>query len=247
MEFKVKLLQTREEAKDTKTLVFERPDGFSYIAGQYIYLTLPHLSSPDLRGDTRQFTLSSSPTEKNLQITVRIRSTSPYKQTLGAMKLGDTLEMHGPNGEFVLDDRAATPEVAPQIFIAGGIGVTPFRSIIKYVTDTGSTTPIHLVCSNSIPEEIVFKEELENIVHSTQNIKIIHTITKPKESRVNWKGLVGRIDEKFLSGFLKSNLYPLTSVFWLCGPPPMVSAMEELLEKLGVKEENIRVEKFTGY
>jgi ferredoxin-NADP reductase len=129
--------------------------------------------------------------------------------------------------------------------IAGGIGVTPFRSIIRYVVDTGLTTPIHLVCSNSVPEEIAFKKEFDDIVKTHKNIKVIYTITHPEESKVKWDGLTGRVDEAFLRNFLKSNLYPLTSVFWVCGPPAMTTAVEETLEKMGIG--NIREEKFTGY
>ncbi|MEK7521459.1 MAG: FAD-dependent oxidoreductase [Patescibacteria group bacterium] len=248
MEFKIKLLEKREEALNTKTFTFSRPKGFDYIAGQYVYLTLPYLLFPDDRGDTRQFTLSSSPTEKNLSITVRMRQTSGFKRSIEQSPVGTTISMHGPNGDFILENRASTFKVEPQIFIAGGIGVTPFRSIVRYVTDKHINVPITLLCSNSTPEEIPFKKELDEIVKQNKNIKVIHTITKPENSRVKWKGLIGRISVEFLKKHILNSKYNiLHTSFFLCGPPKMVSAMEETLDKIGIDESRVHVEKFTGY
>lgn len=244
MEFTVSLLKKREEARDTKTFFFSRPASFSYVAGQYVYLTIPGLAN-DPRGDTRHFTLSSSPTEKNLSITVRLREESVYKQALDGLKIGDTLKLRGPNGFFFLNDIDPEHGSGQQIMIAGGIGVTPFRSIIKWVSDKSLPVPIHLICSNSIPEEIAFKKEFDGIVKTHKNIQVTYTVTHPEDSKVKWNGPTGRIDGLFLRNFLKSNLYPLTSIFWVCGPPAMTTAVEETLEKMGAV--NIREEKFTGY
>lgn len=245
MEFKIKLLRKKAEALNTVTFYFERPGTFSYIAGQYVYLSLAHLDAPDPRGETRHFTLSSSPTEKDLSVTVRIRKESNYKNTLLDLSPGSTLSMRGPNGFFVLDEPLPT---APQVFIAGGIGITPYRSIIKWCVDTKASVPIHLLYSNSIPEEIAFQKEIDELVHSAQNVQATLVVTKPEESRLKWKGPVGRIDKKFLKSYLITHhLSLVTPVFWLCGPPPMVSALEDTLAALKVPENNIRVEKFTGY
>lgn len=253
MEFKIKLFKKREEVLNTKTFVFEKPKGFNYLAGQYVYLTLPRLDYPDARGDTRHFTLSSSPTEDYLSITVRMRDSSGFKHTLDESPIGSEISMRGPNGDFVLENHAST-EHAPtaqvefQIFIAGGIGVTPFRSIIHYAADKNLTTPIMLICSNSIPEEIPFKAELDEISRTHDWLKVIYTVSKPEESRIKWKGLIGRINEEFFRTHVPTSHFPLSaSVFWVCGPPGMVSAMEETLAKLNIPEEQVRVEKFTGY
>lgn len=238
MEFKIKLLAKKEEATDTKTFLFTRPKGFSYLAGQYVYLTLPHLEKPDERGDTRHFTLSSSPTEENLTITVRMRAESGYKQTLDAYPTGTEISMRGPNGFFTLERDNETEQ---QVMIAGGIGITPYRSIIKYVADKALSVPIHLIYSNSIPEEIVFKNELDKITKEHKNIQVTYTITRPEESKVKWTGPTSRIDANFLKK------HPLLTTFWLCGPPAMVGAMEEVLSSLNIPSDRVKIEKFTGY
>lgn len=243
MEFKIKLISKKNEALSTKTFYFEKPSDFSYIAGQYIYLTIPHLLRPDPRGDTRHFTLSSSPTEKYLSITVRMREGSFFKDSLDKADLGSVFLMRGPNGFFILDNT----DDATQVMIAGGIGVTPYRSIIRSVADTGQSTSIHLVCSNPIPEEITFEEELDQIVKTHKNIKVTYTVTKPEESKQKWRGFTGRIDEKFLQKLASGNWKMENSFFWVCGPPLMSSAIEEVLERLGIKTDRVKTEHFTGY
>ncbi|MDO8503140.1 MAG: FAD-dependent oxidoreductase [bacterium] len=245
MRFKVKLLGKKQEAKGTMTFFFERPKGFSYLAGQYIYITLPKLLFPDPRGDTRHFTLSSSPTEDKFAITTRMREESGFKKTLDEMKDGEEVSISGPNGTFVLDNEKTE---TPQVMIAGGIGVTPYRSIIKYVSDKNLQVPIYLVYSNSIPEEIAFKEELDTLATKHPNIKVTYTITKPQpEADVKWSGLVGRIDETFLRKLETGNWKLATASFWVCGPPAMASALDAVLETLKVPYEHINSEKFTGY
>lgn len=239
MEFKTKLIQKREEAKGTKTFVFEKPADFDYLAGQYAYFTLPQLKYPDDRGNTRHFTLSSSPTEGYISLTTRLRD-SGFKKTLNELPLKSELSVRGPQGDFVLQGDSETQ----QVMIAGGIGITPFRSITRYLADKNLTVPIHLIYSNSIPEEITFKEELDKIATEHPNIKVDYTITKPEESNVSWSGHVGRIDEKYLSELTSTYHEP---IFWLCGPPPLVSAIEEVLAKLDIPNERIHSEKFTGY
>ncbi len=244
MRFKVRLLGKKQEARGTKTFFFERPKGFSYLAGQYIYITLPKLLYPDERGDTRHFTLSSSPTEDKFAITTRMRETSGFKKTLDEMKTGEELSISGPNGTFVLDREKTKTS---QVMIAGGIGVTPYRSIIKYVADKKLHVPIHLIYSNSIPEEIAFRDELDKIAVQNPNIKITYTITKPEGSKAKWTGLTGRIDEAFLRKLITNNQQPITGIFWVCGPPVMASAIESALETLKVPYEHTNSEKFTGY
>lgn len=243
MDFKLKLKDKRDEAKGTKTFIFEKPEGFTYKAGQYLYFTLPELKYPDKRGDTRHFTLSSSPTEDFLSITIRMREESGYKKTLDSLELGSEIPARGPEGVFVLEDENTQER---QVMLAGGIGITPFRSIARYATDKGIPIPIHIICSNSIPEEIAFRKELDELTARNPHLKVTHTITKPEESKEQWAGITGRIDENLIRK-LKLQPEAENSTFWLCGPPPMVSALEEVLEKLQIPQDRIRVEKFTGY
>ncbi|TSC90448.1 MAG: oxidoreductase FAD/NAD(P)-binding [Microgenomates group bacterium Gr01-1014_5] len=239
-EFKVKLTDKRQEASGTKTFLFEKPKDFEYIAGQYAYFTLPELKFPDPRGKIRHFTLSSSPTEDYLSITVRMRKESGYKMTLDSLPLGAKIDFRGPTGDFVVDET----DTRTQVMIAGGIGITPYRSIIKDVSDRALPNSIHLIYANSRVEEITFRDELTQISESHPNIKVSMTVSNPDENKEPWLGLTGRIDEKLLQSLTSSLQNP---VFWLCGPPAMVQALEEVLEQLRIPQERIKIEKFSGY
>lgn len=153
--------------------------------------------------------------------------------------------MRGPNGFFVL---ASDHTTTPQIMIAGGIGITPYRSIIKYVADKNLPVPIHLLHSDSTPEEIAFKDELDKITEEHKNIRVVRTITKPEESKVKWTGPTGRIDKSLIQTVVRQpksdNRQP---VFWLCGPPAMVSGMEAVFAQMKVPPHRLKTEKFTGY
>ena len=239
---KLKFVEKRDEAEGTKSFFFEPEKPIKYTAGQYYYFTLPKLNYPDPRGTTRHFTLSSSPTEgNNIRITTRIRQESGYKKTLDELKPGDVIEGEGPNGSFVLNESAKNQ----QVFLAGGIGITPFRSIIKYASDKGLTIPIHLIYSNSTVEQITYRKELTELASKYSSfLKIDMTVSKPEESREKWTGIVGRIDENLITKLTSSYVKP---TYWLCGPPPMVDALEISLSKLKIPGNQIILEKFTGY
>ena len=238
---KLKLVEKRDEAKGTKSFFWETEKPVNYLAGQYFYFTLPSLNYPDPRGATRHFTLSSSPTEGNLlRNTTRIREESGYKKTLDELEIGTLIEGEGPNGTFILDEA----EPGPHVFLAGGIGITPFRSMIKYAADKNLNTQIHLIYSNSIPEEIAFRAEFDGLAKSWPNLKLDMTVTKPEESKEPWKGLTGRIDENVIQKLVPDIN---NNIFWVCGPPAMVEAMEQTLGKLNLSSGKVRSEKFTGY
>jgi ferredoxin-NADP reductase len=241
IDMKLTLVRKLDEAKGTKSFFWEPEKPVNYIAGQYFYFTIPRLKYPDPRGNTRHFTLSSSPSEGNLlRNTTRIRKESGYKRTLNELEIGSLIDGEGPNGTFILDEK----EESPQVFLAGGIGITPFRSILKYAFDKKLKTPIQLIFSNSIPEEIAFRKELESLAKYWPNFKLDMTITKPEETKEPWNGLIGRIDENLLKRVVPD--FP-TKTFWVCGPPVMVDAMEATLGKLGLSSGKVLSEKFTGY
>lgn len=240
---KLTLVKKQDEAKGTKSFFWETEKPINYLPGQYFYYTLPKLDYPDPRGETRHFTISSAPTEGNiLRLTTRIRPKSSFKKTLDELSIGSVIEGEGPNGTFILNDN----DKGPHIFLAGGIGITPFRSMIRYAADKNLGTQIHLIYSNSLPEEITFRKELEEISKTHPNIKVSMTVTKPEESKEKWTGATGRIDEALIKKLVPSDYLP-SALFWLCGPPPMVDALEDLMGKLQISSNNIRSEKFTGY
>lgn len=227
---KASLIKKTDEARSTKSFVFETEKEVTYEPGQYFYLTLPKLEYPDPRGETRHFTISYSPTEsKNLQITTRIREESGFKKTLDSLPIGTVVDLEGPTGTFILDEN----EPGPHVFIAGGIGITPFRSFIKYAIDKGLKTQMHLIYSNS-DSDFVFKNELEAWDKENENIKV-DFIDSSK---------VGHLNEDLLRKLVSDVNAP---TYWIVGPPPMVDAVEKILDEMKVSGDKIRTEKFTGY
>ena len=232
---RLKLVKKIKEARSTVSFYWGPEKEVKFRPGQYFYFTLPKLDFPDPRGTTRHFTISSSPTEMGyIRNTTRIREESGYKKTIDALAVGSEIEGEGPNGTFLLDDN----EQGPHVFIAGGIGITPFRSMIKYVADKNLKTQIHLIYSDSTLEDMAFKKELEELGKSHPNIKIQFILTKTQ----------GRIDEAKIKSFIQDwGLEIPKCTWWLCGPPPMVDAMEEIMGGLQIPFGKVRVEKFTGY
>lgn len=232
---KLTLVKKNDEAKGTKSFFFKTDEKFSFEAGQYIYITLPELKYPDSRGDTRHFTISSSPTETELiRVTTRMREESGYKKTLDELEIGAVVAGRGPQGFFVLNPKRIDPD-SQQIFLAGGIGITPFRSIIKFSLDQNLNLPIHLIYSNS-DSDFTFKNDLDLWQSTNENLKIDYFDTS----------VLGHLDSEKLKTLLPTtNLKQAT--FWVVGPNPFVNAMEEILEKLNVQGESVKTEKFTGY
>lgn len=227
------LVKKTDEARATKSFYFQMSEEFVYEAGQYIYITLPELKYPDPRGETRHFTISSSPTEgKIIRITTRIREESGYKKTLDELPIGATVEGRGPQGLFVLPTQ---PIINNHLFLAGGIGITPFRSMIKFSLDTNLNIPINLIYSNS-DSDFTFKNDLDLWQNQGNNLKIDYF-----DSSIS-----GHLDSEKLKSLLAENNLKQTT-FWVVGPNAFVNAMEEALAKLEVPEENIKTEKFTGY
>jgi ferredoxin-NADP reductase len=219
----------------------------NYTAGQFAFFDIGGVNS-DPKGPIRHFTISSSPTEDFIMFTTRIRD-SPYKKRLSALKEGAKVKVRGPEGQFVLHDDYSKPAV----FLSGGIGVTPFRSMIKYVTDKQLSLKIVMFDSNRDPDNILFKKEFDEWTNLNKNLKIIYTISEDKHdvdpSYVNngWKGEHGRINKAMILKYLDDTLLN-NSIFYICGPPGMLKAMQSLLEEeLEISKEKIKMEEFTGY
>ena len=234
------LIRKQKEAKGTYSFYFDNRNKIKYLPGQYFYFTLPQLNYDDARGPTRHFTISSSPSEKEFKFTTRIREKSGYKKTLFELPMGTNLEVEGPNGTFILDEN----EKGEHILIAGGIGITPFRSFIKYNLDKDLGTQMHLIYSNSIPEEIAFENELKAFSSNVNFITVDMTVTKPEESKINWSGLTGRVDSNLLNKLL---LDLKNKTYWIAGPPAMVSAIEATLSELKIPGDKVKSDKFSGY
>ena len=237
-----------EEAQDIDKALLD------YKAGQFAFFDIGGVYN-DSKGPIRHFTISSSPTEDFIMLTTRIRD-SPYKQRLATLEEGTKVKVRGPQGEFILheDDYSKT-----LIFLSGGIGVTPFRSMIKYATDMQLPLKIILFDSNRNKENILFKKEFDEWSNINNNLKIIYTISEknqqerkstsslPSIETSNWEGEYGRIDKKMILKYVDDKTLK-DSLFYICGPPPMIKAMKSLIqEELEIPKERIKVEEFTGY
>jgi len=181
--------------------------------------------------------------------TTRMRD-SPYKKRLTTLEEGTKVKVRGPEGQFVLHDDYSKPAV----FLSGGIGVTPFRSMIKYATDKQLPLKIVMFDSNRDSDNILFKKEFDEWTKLNKNLKIIYTVSEDKhddndQSNVRnvWKGEYGRINKTMILKYLDNSLLDI-SIFYICGPPSMLKAMQSLLqEELKISKEKIKVEEFTGY
>lgn len=211
-----------------------------YKAGQYCVLDLGTKQDPE--GPVRSFTMASSPTEKDsILITTRIRET-PFKKKLEALDIGTSINISAPLGRFVLHEDYSNPA----IFLSGGIGVTPFRSMIKYATDAKLPIQITMFDANRNQENIIFKDEFDSWAALNPNLKIVYALSDPGHSG-DWKGETGYINKAMVNKYLDSNQID-TSTFYICGPPAMLAAMKRLLvEELHVSNDRIKVEEFLGY
>jgi len=230
-----------EDSQDIKEIL-------DYKAGQFAFFDIGEVYN-DSKGPVRHFTISSSPTEDFIMLSTRIRN-SPYKQRLASLEKGAKVKVRGPQGEFVIhEDYSKTA-----IFLSGGIGVTPFRSMIKYATDIQLPLKIIMFDSNKNKENVLFKKEFDEWTSQNKNIVIIYNLTEeknPQEQQSSpmdiWKGEYGRIDKAMILRYVDSSTLK-DSLFYICGPPNMLKAMKSLIqEQLKIPKEKIKAEEFTGY
>ena len=231
MPFETNVVETIQRTPDIRSIRFEKPRRFRYLAGQYIFITLG--GGPDKM--TKHFTLSSSPTENFLEITKKLTG-HPFSNALADLNSGDKVSITGPYGDFTFQG-----EYDKVGMLSGGIGITPLRSMIKYSIDKKLSASITLLYSNSHENDIAFGDELEGVQREKPNIKVIETITKPE---LDWKGVTGRINAEMVKKFMPDYV---ERTFYTSGPKKMVDAMVSLLRELGVPEEQIKQEYFPGY
>jgi glycine betaine catabolism B len=256
-------LTKKQKVEETDIMTFWlTKDGYpEYKAGQFAFFPLDNVHN-DSRGPIRHFSLTSSPTEDALIVSTRIRDT-PYKQQLSAIQVGEQVKVSRAQGNFVLHDDYSKPA----IFLSGGIGVTPFRSMIKYATDKQLPLKITMFNSNRNRENILYKDEFDKWAAQNHNLKILYTITEEEEkdkeleqhrrvdatsnateTKGNWSGERGRIDRTMIERHLRKEEIS-NAIFYICGPPGMINALQEnLLHRyFQIPEERVKLEEFTGY
>jgi glycine betaine catabolism B len=218
--------------------VFKPSQKLAFLPGQYMEFTLAHPQT-DSRGNRRYFTLASSPTENVVHLGVRFyEKSSSFKRALYSIDGRTNLVAAQIAGDFTLP---RNPE-KKLVFLAGGIGITPFRSMLKYLLDTQQTRDIILFYTNKTVDEIAYKDVLGQ-AQTRMGVKIFYALTEKTALPRNWTGIKGRIDEQML---LKTIPDYLERIYYLSGPPEMVRTYEESLKKLQIKSSQIKKDFFPG-
>jgi ferredoxin-NADP reductase len=196
-------------------------------------LSLVEPPAMDASGPSRPFTLASAPHEPELMIATRMRD-STFKRHLGSVPLGTRVEIDGPAGLMVLHEDATRPAV----FLAGGIGITPFLAMARDAAKRALPHRIVLFYSNRRPQDAAFLGELERL--QNDRFHLVSTMTDAPQ----WRGERRRISRELLAGHLPDLRRP---VYYFAGPPGMTMAVQGMLGGLGVAEDDMRSEEFYGY
>lgn len=239
--FFLPFIKKEQLTADTYSFYFKRtPDAPDFVSGQYFEMKFD-IKNADERGDSRVFTISSSPTEKEfITITTRIIQSS-FKMRLNQVQEGEIVQFSGPWDDLNFDEKDSSPHV----FLAGGIGVTPYHSIVKYVIDKNLKTEMILFVSWKNRSEMVFDEFFRNANNHLENFSYVPTITEEEGlTPENWDGEKGRINEEMIRKYI-SDIG--VSKYFFAGPPAMVAALKETVQGMGVVKEKIIAEEFEGY
>ena len=237
--FLCKLKDRQEVAEGPMAFRFEKPSGWTFKAGQYLDMTLLNPSDTDSEGNVRSFSIASAPHEETLMVATRMRDTA-FKRVLKAMPLGTAVKIEGPSGDLILQNDSARAAV----FLAGGIGITPFRSIVHWAAKEKLPYRIVLFYSNRRPEDAPFLTELQSLEKANPKYKLIASMTEMQKSHQPWNGETGLINQEMLGRHMKSAASP---IYYIAGPPDMVKGLQEMLSKAGINDDDIRAEEFAGY
>lgn len=231
-----KIIDKKEVAAGTLMVTFQLEQDVTFKSGQYIFVTLPKLKYPDERGPKRQFSINNDPSVGD-QITITTRlSESGFKKTLNDLPLGSQVELGPIAGVFTLPE----DQHRPLVLIAGGIGITPYMSMLRHIAKKALDFKISLVYSNRNQHSTAFLDELKQLAVQIPNLKLILTMTDD----LSWQGEKRKINAQFIKEY-----FPEINAqsYMVVGPPTMVEAVKKSLIEAGVNQENIRSENFTGY
>lgn len=230
--------EKQEVAKGTLLVTFDLlGEEVDFQPGQYFFVTLPDLGHQDDRGLRRHITVVTSPNEKGvLGLATRLRDTA-FKNTLKEISVGTEVEVEPPKGKFVLPEETSRPLV----FIAGGIGITVFRSMLRYIREERLPYRVTLIYSNRDTESTAFLDELQELERELPDFRLILTMTEDPE----WGGETRRIDATFCRDHIEGDLNDYT--FMVAGPPAMAEGVQKELDEAGVDEANVTADRFSGY
>ncbi|PZR72889.1 MAG: oxidoreductase [Chthoniobacterales bacterium] len=237
--YKIKLKSKEEVASGTMAFHFEKPPGFVFKAGQFGDFTLINPSQTDAEGNVRSFSLASAPYEDDIMIATRMRDTA-FKRVLKTMEPGTEITMDAPHGSLTLHNNV----LVPAVFLTGGIGITPVRSITLQTAHDNLLHKIFVFDSNRRSEDSAFLNELRETHKGNPNCIFVGTMTEMQKSASEWHGETGHVTKAMLMKYIDDLTRP---IYYVSGPPAMVAAMRKILRESGINDDNIRTEEFTGY
>ncbi|GMV94876.1 MAG: FAD-dependent oxidoreductase [Candidatus Hydrogenedentes bacterium] len=237
--YRLKLTERSIAASQTLALKFEKPASFTFRPGQYLTLTLPDPLDANAPGESRTLSIASAPHENFLMVATRLRNTV-FKQRLSQLELNSEVRIDGPGGSFAMD--IGTAQTA--VFVVGGIGITPVRSIL--VSAAWKELPLRTVLfySNHKPEDALFLDELTDLQSVNPHYQLVASMTRLKESRQEWTGCTEHLSWELFAKHVADAISP---VYYVVGPPRFVDSMRALLAERGVNPGNVRAEDFSGY
>jgi ferredoxin-NADP reductase len=235
---RAQIKEKREVAKGTLLVTFDLlGEEVDFAPGQYFFVTLPDVGYQDDKGLRRHITVVTSPNEKGvLGFATRMRD-SAFKRSLGELPVGAEVDVESPKGNFVLPENTSRPLV----FVAGGIGITVFRSMLRYIREERLPYRVTLIYSNRDRESTAFLDELREFEQALPDFRLILTMTQDP----GWKGETRKVDGKFVKDHLDEDLNRYT--FLVAGPPAMAEGVQQALEEAGLRDENVIAERYSGY
>lgn len=237
--YETRLLSREEIAERTIAFSFAKPAGFAFKAGQTIDLLLDMPAGAGAAAGRHTFSVASAPAEDRLTIATRMRD-SEFKHALGQLAIGAAARLEGPFGSLTLHgDRSRAA-----LLIAGGIGITPYMSMLRQAAQDAAPRRVVLLYSNHRPEDSAWLGELRELEQRLPAFSLVPVMTAMNRSRESWAGLAGRIDDEMLQGILRDLSGP---VCYTTGSPAMVASLRALLNEAGVVDDDIRSEEFQGY
>jgi len=238
--FDIQLQEREQVAHGTTAFHFDKPAGFTFKPGQAVDLILAGPNAVEGANGRHAFSIVSAPSEPELVVATRMRDSSPFKTALDSLPVGSPFQLDGPFGSLTLHkDRARAA-----VFIAGGIGITPFMSMLRHAALDPQPRSLSLLYSNRRPEDAAFLSELQKLELENKQFRMLATMTQMGKSNRPWQGETRMIDEKLvrqIGGELPS------PIFYLAGPPAMVAAIQSTLNRAGIDDDDVRVEEFYGY
>ena len=229
---RTEVLETKQLTASTHLIRVAKPEGFSFLASQSAALMI----EKGYGIQRHAMSIASSPSRDYIEWATR-SSESDFKKTFLSLQKGDQIFFMGPKGNFLLEAEL------PAVFIAGGIGITPFRSMIDFISDEGLKTPVKLLYGNRNVEDIPFKQQLDEASQTIPSLEISYVISDPPSSP-QWDFREGHIDEDLLRETAAA--HP-DAIYYVAGPGNMVRGILETLAGIGIPRERVRQEMFRGY